>query len=75
MFGYKQLNFTLCEEQIEEIKKYYVLQINRGTHRHGSLGKLSIALGYSREYMSRVLTRGSFSALRRVVKKIYDMGV
>ena len=67
----KIMNINQSEKLISEIQRWYVSEIHGAAEKVGGLESLSIKLGYSNKYLFRVLTRNSFSALRRVVKAIH----
>jgi len=66
------MNLHQSEKLIAEIKDWYIAEIQRAAAESGGLSALALSLGYSEKYLWRLLDRSSFSALRRVVKKIHS---
>jgi hypothetical protein len=66
------MNLQQSEKIIDEIHKWYRDEIYEAAIKHGGLYKLSLELGFNEKYLWRVLDRNSFSALRRMVKKIHN---
>lgn len=66
-------NFTHKETEniLSDIQKWYRKEIYKAADRAGGLIMLAIRLEFTEKYLYRLLKRNSFSALRRVVKKIY----
>ncbi len=64
------MNIKQSEKIISEIKAFYISEIHRAAEKIGGLELLSINLGFSNKYLFKILRRDSFSALRRIVKKI-----
>jgi hypothetical protein len=68
---YNAMNLQQSEKLIADLRAWYREEIHRAAADHGGLYALSKNLGYNEKYLWRVLDRNSFSALRRVVKKIH----
>jgi hypothetical protein len=66
------MNLQQSERLIDDIRRFYISEINKSALKHGGFESLSESIGLSKSGISQVLHRGSFSALRRVVKKIYE---
>jgi hypothetical protein len=67
------MNLQQSEKTIETIRQWYVKQIHAAAKDHGGMERLSASLGYDSLYLYKLLHRNSFSALRRVVKKIHGI--
>jgi hypothetical protein len=66
------MNLKQSEKIISEIQQWYVSEIHRAAEKIGGLEILSQSIGMSKSGISQVLHRGSFSALRRLIKTIYN---
>lgn len=69
------MNLQQSEKIIENIRQWYVRQIHDAASERGGMERLSASLGYDGLYLYKLLHRNSFSALRRVVKKINQMNL
>lgn len=65
------MNFNQSEKLIADLRAWYREEIHAAAADSGGMENLSASLGYDRLYLYKLLSRNSFSALRRVVKKIY----
>ena len=66
------MNLKQSEKILSDIQQWYISEIHRAAEKVGGLEMLSESIGMSKSGISQVLHRGSFSALRRVVKAIYN---
>jgi len=66
------MNLNQSEKLIEEIRLWYFEEIQRAAAVQGGMENLAESLGYNRLYLYKLLNRNSFSALRRIVKKIQE---
>lgn len=69
------MNLEQSEKTIGDIREWYVAEIKRAAASKGGVESLSEALGFHPLYLYKAMKRGSFPALRRLVKMIYAEGI
>jgi hypothetical protein len=70
--NFKTLTFLESEIIIDDLKKYYAFEIMKAARKMGNLERLSLMLNFSSLYLYKLLKRNSLTALRKIVKKIYE---